>query len=66
MITLIHPQSSPVNDGQTIEEGLKKCGGKFVGAADWTSNVCVDGNLITGQNPASSKACADAVAKALA
>ena len=54
-----------LNDGQTIEDGLKKCGGKFVGGADWGSNVCVAGNLVTGQNPASSRAVAEAVLKVL-
>ena len=28
---------------------------------DWNSKCCVDGNLVTGQNPQSSEACAKAV-----
>ena len=37
----------------------------FKGGLDLGSNVVVAGNLITGQNPASSKATADAVIAAL-
>ena len=44
-----------------VEDSLKKCGGIYTKAADWHTHVEVDGNLVTGQNPASS---ADA-AKAL-
>ena len=34
-------------------------------ADPWNSKVCVDGKLITGQNPQSSEACAAAVIAAL-
>jgi putative intracellular protease/amidase len=44
-----------------VEDMLKKNGGKYSKGPDWQSHVLVAGNLITGQNPASS----EAVAKAL-
>lgn len=31
----------------------------------WTSKCCVDGQLVTGQNPQSSEECAKAVCKLL-
>mmetsp|Transcript_5114 Transcript_5114/g.14961 ORF Transcript_5114/g.14961 Transcript_5114/m.14961 type:complete len:227 (+) Transcript_5114:92-772(+) len=48
-----------------IETRFKEQGAKYEKADDWTSKVCVDGNLITGQNPQSSEAAAAAVIKAL-
>eukprot|EP00929_Paragymnodinium_shiwhaense_P069802 TRINITY_DN3523_c0_g1_i1.p1 TRINITY_DN3523_c0_g1~~TRINITY_DN3523_c0_g1_i1.p1 ORF type:complete len:270 (-),score=81.83 TRINITY_DN3523_c0_g1_i1:489-1298(-) len=48
-----------------IETKFKEQGGLFEAAADWNSNVAVDGKLITGQNPQSSDACAKAVVEAL-
>ncbi|MDB5781578.1 type 1 glutamine amidotransferase domain-containing protein [Caballeronia mineralivorans] len=44
-----------------VEDMLKENGGKYSKGPDWQSHVVVAGNLITGQNPASS----EAVAKAL-
>lgn len=44
-----------------VEDMLKTHGGQYTKAADWQSYVVVDGNLITGQNPASSEAGATAV-----
>jgi putative intracellular protease/amidase len=44
-----------------VEDELQKNGGKYSKGADWQSYSVRDGNLITGQNPASS----EAVAKAL-
>lgn len=44
-----------------VEDMLKANGGRFEKAADWASHVIVDGNLITGQNPASSEEAARAV-----
>ena len=44
-----------------VEDMLRKNGGNFSKAADWQSHVVVDGNLVTGQNPASSAAAAEAV-----
>lgn len=38
-----------------LEDMLKSCGGQYEKGADWASFVVVDGTLITGQNPASSK-----------
>jgi putative intracellular protease/amidase len=48
-----------------VEDALVDRGGKFAREADW--GVCVrrDGNLITGQNPASSEAAAKLVIEAL-
>eukprot|EP00519_Triparma_laevis_P008778 CAMPEP_0182499174 /NCGR_PEP_ID=MMETSP1321-20130603/7284_1 /TAXON_ID=91990 /ORGANISM="Bolidomonas sp., Strain RCC1657" /LENGTH=229 /DNA_ID=CAMNT_0024703325 /DNA_START=29 /DNA_END=718 /DNA_ORIENTATION=- len=43
-----------------IEAKLKEQGGIFSKAADWNSHTVVDGNLITGQNPQSSKGTAEA------
>lgn len=44
-----------------VEDMLKAHGGRFEKAADWASHVVVDGNLITGQNPASSEDAARAL-----
>jgi len=44
-----------------VEDMLKEQGGHFSKAADWQPHVVVDGLLITGQNPASSEAAADAL-----
>lgn len=49
-----------------IETKFKEQGAKFEGGPDWAPKVCIDGNLYTGQNPASSEQLATAVAKALA
>lgn len=48
-----------------VEDELKRLGGLFEKAADWQSFVIVDGHLITGQNPASSTAGAQALVKLL-
>lgn len=48
-----------------LEAKLKELGAKYERADDWNSKVCVDGNLVTGQNPQSSEACAAAVISAL-
>lgn len=44
-----------------VEDSLKESGGNFLKAADWQPHVVTDGNLITGQNPASSEPAAHAV-----
>jgi putative intracellular protease/amidase len=44
-----------------VEDELRKKGGKYSKGADWQSYSVRDGNLITGQNPASSEAVAKAV-----
>ena len=41
-----------------VEDELKKDGGKYSKIADWQSYIVRDGNLITGQNPASAEAVA--------
>lgn len=49
-----------------VEDMLKDQGGVFSKTDDWQSYVCTDGLLITGQNPASSQAVAEALLKKLA
>ena len=44
-----------------VEDMLVKNGGVYSKGADWQSYVVTDGKLITGQNPASSAAAAEAV-----
>ena len=44
-----------------VEDMLKAHGGIYGRAADWHSHVEVDGLLVTGQNPASSDASAEAL-----
>jgi putative intracellular protease/amidase len=49
-----------------LEDKLKELGGEYSKAAgDWQPHVVADGNLITGQNPGSSKGVAEAVLKQL-
>lgn len=38
-----------------VEDMLIKRGAKYSKAADFIAHVCIDGNLITGQNPASAE-----------
>jgi putative intracellular protease/amidase len=49
-----------------VEDELKKLGGLYEKAANWQSFVVIDGHLITGQNPASSTATAQALLKLVA
>jgi putative intracellular protease/amidase len=49
-----------------VEDELKRLGGRYEKAADWESFVVTDGRLVTGQNPASSKAGAQSLLKLLA
>ncbi|MBL4909858.1 MAG: type 1 glutamine amidotransferase domain-containing protein [Alteromonadaceae bacterium] len=44
-----------------VEDDLKAQGANYQKGDDWTSYIEVDGNLITGQNPASSAAVAQAM-----
>jgi len=44
-----------------VEDELRKAGGKYSKGADWQAHVVCDGNLVTGQNPASSEPAAKAV-----
>lgn len=48
-----------------LENMLKKKGAIFMKADNWTANVVKDGNLITGQNPTSSKKTAELLYKEL-
>lgn len=48
-----------------LETKLREEGGNFIIGEKWASHVQVDGKLVTGQNPASSKAIAEAVIKLL-
>ena len=49
----------------SVEDELVKNGGNFSRVEDWISYCVTDGNLITGQNPASSEAVAKAVLQKL-
>src|SRR5665811_2591846 len=49
-----------------VEDELKRLGGLYAKGPDWASFVQVDGNLITGQNPAWSSAAAEEQLKMLA
>ncbi|KAJ7368249.1 class I glutamine amidotransferase-like protein [Mycena albidolilacea] len=49
-----------------LEDKIVSLGGKYEKAADpWASHVVVDGNLYTGQNPASAGPIGEAILKAL-
>mmetsp|Transcript_36678 Transcript_36678/g.56339 ORF Transcript_36678/g.56339 Transcript_36678/m.56339 type:complete len:230 (+) Transcript_36678:89-778(+) len=48
-----------------IETRFVEQGALYEKGGDWQSKVCVDGNLVTGQNPQSSEECAKAVIKLL-
>ena len=48
-----------------LEDRLRALGANFVEEPNWSNHVQVDGNLITGQNPQSSKGTALAVIDAL-
>lgn len=51
---------------QLLEDEVKKSGGMYVKAdKPWSEKVVVDGQLITGQNPASAAAVGRALAQAL-
>lgn len=48
-----------------VEDELKRLGGLYEKAPNWQSFVVIDGRLITGQNPASSTAAAQALLKVI-
>jgi putative intracellular protease/amidase len=48
-----------------VEDMLKSAGGHYSQGADWQPHVVTDGLLITGQNPASSAAAAQALLQAV-
>ncbi|MBV6750595.1 type 1 glutamine amidotransferase domain-containing protein [Pseudomonas chlororaphis] len=49
-----------------LEDRLVAGGAKFEEGASWAPHVVVDGNLVTGQNPASAEATTEAFLKAIA
>jgi putative intracellular protease/amidase len=49
-----------------LETRLRELGGEYVGGAMWQSHAVADGNLVTGQNPASSEKVARLVLERLA
>lgn len=49
-----------------LEESLQKLGGQYSRGADWAPYVVSDEQLVTGQNPASSRPTAEALLKLLA
>lgn len=49
-----------------IEDEFQRLGGRFSKAADWQVHVVADGQLVTGQNPASSAAVAEKLLQMLA
>jgi putative intracellular protease/amidase len=49
-----------------LEERLRGAGAEFSSGPAWGPFVVVDGNLVTGQNPASGAAAAEAVLRELA
>ena len=48
-----------------LEDKMKSLGATYESGDMWTSKVCVDGKLVTAQNPQSSEECANAVVKLL-
>ncbi|KAH9844134.1 class I glutamine amidotransferase-like protein [Rhodofomes roseus] len=48
-----------------VEDKIASLGGKFAKTEPWGVKVCVDGKLITGQNPASAKGVGEAIHAAL-
>ena len=48
-----------------VEDELNRVGGLYEKSADWASFAVVDGRIITGQNPASSMAAAEALMEVL-
>ena len=49
----------------SLEDALIEQGGSFSKGAPWAPYVQVDGKLVTGQNPGSSKASAEAIVEVL-
>ena len=48
-----------------LEDRLKELGGQVETAEDWADQVVIDGKLVTGQNPQSSRSVAHAVVRLL-
>jgi putative intracellular protease/amidase len=55
-----------VNAPWLLEDRLRAAGALFEAGAPWSSHVVVDGNLVTGQNPQSAAAAAQAMLDLLA
>jgi putative intracellular protease/amidase len=49
-----------------VEDELKRVGARYEKAPDWESFAIVDGRIVTGQNPASSTAAAQALVALIA
>ncbi len=49
-----------------LESTLRREGARFIDRPNWADHTEVDGNLVTGQNPQSSRSCARAVLQLLA
>lgn len=49
-----------------VEDELQRLGGEYDRGAEWASHIEIDGRLVTGQNPASSAAAAQALMQQLA
>jgi putative intracellular protease/amidase len=68
-ISLLFQHGQPGANGWAvpflIEGMLKANGGLYENGPDWGPYVVVDGNLVTGQNPASSEAAAKELLKLL-
>jgi putative intracellular protease/amidase len=48
-----------------LEDKITALGGSYVKAEPWQAKIVVDGNLITGQNPASATGIGEAILEAL-
>ncbi|KAF5021612.1 hypothetical protein F66182_6359 [Fusarium sp. NRRL 66182] len=48
-----------------LEDEIKRVGGNYVKGDDWSEKLAVDGQVITGQNPASAHAVGKAILKAI-
>ena len=48
-----------------LQTRLSEHGGEFIEGSPWSTNVVVDGRLITGQNPQSATLMAEEVVKAI-
>jgi len=48
-----------------LETRLREEGARFIAGENWAAHTEIDGNLVTGQNPASSKEAAEAVIRLL-
>ena len=59
-------EEAPEDMPFSLEDAMVKAGGRYVKAPEvWGEKICVDGQVITGQNPASSKGVAEAIAKSI-